>query len=163
MNIFVLDLDIDKCAQYHCDKHVVKMILESTQLLFNVYHYNNYSFNNFLEDRKIYRKTHINHPCSVWTRTSLSNWKWLLSLALSLCKEYSLRYSKEHKSEKILKWMQNNEPNINDTGLTDFAKAMPEKYKSFDIVNAYRQYYIFEKSKISKWKNNNIPDWFIKT
>lgn len=33
MNIFYLDKDIQKCVEYHCDKHVVKLIIEELQLL----------------------------------------------------------------------------------------------------------------------------------
>jgi hypothetical protein len=33
MNIFVLDKDPHAAAHYHCDKHVVKMILEAGQML----------------------------------------------------------------------------------------------------------------------------------
>ena len=33
MNIFYLSTNTDECARYHCDKHVVKMILETAQML----------------------------------------------------------------------------------------------------------------------------------
>ena len=40
MNIFYLDSDPIIAAQMQCDKHVVKMILESTQLLYTANHEN---------------------------------------------------------------------------------------------------------------------------
>jgi hypothetical protein len=36
MNIFVLDLDPRRCARYHCDFHVGKMITETAQILSTV-------------------------------------------------------------------------------------------------------------------------------
>ena len=68
MNIFVLDLDVKKCAEYHVDKHVVKMILESAQLLCGVHHIVSPDNVNIP-----YKLSHKNHPCSIWTRKSLSN------------------------------------------------------------------------------------------
>ena len=134
MNIFVLDSNIRKCAQYHCDKHVVKMILESAQILSTVLRVSGMDYG--------YKATHANHPCTLWAGKSLSNWKWLRELASALNKEYRFRFEKEinHKSFSLTQSMP--VPRIADYGLTSFALAMPEAYKNKNPVIAYRQYYL---------------------
>jgi len=87
MNILVLDNDIEKCAQYHCDKHVVKMILESAQMLSATLRLNGAD--------QGYQVTHKNYPCTKWTRESLSNWKWLKKLATALNKKYKFRFERQ--------------------------------------------------------------------
>jgi hypothetical protein len=148
MNIFVLDLDPVNAARYQCDRHVVKMVLESAQLLCSAH------------ESAPYKRTHYNHPSAVWTRSSLSNYKWLLSHAYGLAAEYTKRYDKEHKCVEVLNWCRDNDPGIPDLGLTPFAQAMPDQYKNSDPVVAYRIYYIKEKYKIAKWKHNNAPAWY---
>ena len=80
MNIFYLDSDIELNAKYHNDKHVVKMILESAQLLCGVHWY--------LGRSAPYKFSHKNHPCSIWTRSSINNYNYLCKLGKALCKEY---------------------------------------------------------------------------
>lgn len=166
MNIFFLNLDPKKCAQMHLDKHVVKMILESVQLLCSAHHIHpNTNYN------PPYKLTHKNHPCAIWVRQSLSNYLWLIKLTRELCIEYTFRYSKKHKCEEYLDDLENNVPLIVDIGLTIPAMAMPDTYKSklsesFNdnieaVIDAYKQYYFFEKNSILTWKKREIPD-FIK-
>lgn len=152
MNIFVLDYDLQKCAQYHNNRHICKMIIESAQMLSTVCRLTG------LDEG--YKTTHINHPCNKWCRKSLSNWLWLRDLVIELNKEYRYRYNKNinHKSYDIT--MSLSLPDIKDKGLTSFAQAMPDKYKNSDVVKAYRNYYIHEKSHIAQWKNREIPYWF---
>ena len=151
MNIFFLDRDIKKCAQYHCDKHCVKMILESVQLLCTAHHMSG--------SVAPYKKSHINHPCSIWVRKSLSNYLYLTELCMELCKEYTSRYNKRHKSEEILMWCIENRPNINDLGFSDPPKAMPDEYKVTDVVESYRNYYKGDKKRFAVWKNGFYPEW----
>ena len=155
MNIFLLDTDTRKCAQYHCDKHVVKMILETAQLLCGVHH-----MTDQVTDQVPYKLSHKNHPCAIWSRESLSNYLYLCDLGLELCREYTYRYGKRHKSQDVIEWYIVNKPNIVDKGFTEPARAMPDEYKVDSIVESYRNYYIGEKSKIAVWKNREIPEWF---
>lgn len=155
MNIFLLDTDTRKCAQYHCDKHVVKMILETAQLLCGVHH-----MTDQVTEQVPYKLSHKNHPCAIWSRESLSNYLYLCDLGLELCKEYTYRYGKRHKSQDVIEWCIVNKPNIVDKGFTEPARAMPDEYKVDSIVESYRNYYIGEKSKIAVWKNREIPEWF---
>ena len=87
MNIFVLDQDINKCAQYHVDRHVVKMITESAQMLSTAAR--------LVGIDAGYKITHQNHPCTKWSRNSLSNWLWLKDLAKSLNEEWKFRYNQK--------------------------------------------------------------------
>jgi hypothetical protein len=152
MNIFVLDHDIDTCAKYHVDKHVVKMILESAQLLSTAVRLSGIDVG--------YKATHSNHPCSIWTRQSLSNWIWLKDLTDKLNTEYMYRYGKTnaHKSHGVAMSLPN--PNIPDIGLTPFALAMPDEFKNNDPVKSYRDYYINCKKHIAVWSKRPIPEWW---
>jgi hypothetical protein len=109
-----------------------------------------------------YKLAHKNHPCSIWVRNSLSNYKYLCDLGLALCDEYTYRYGKKHKSQDIIEWCRANLPNIEDRGVTSPALAMPEQYKEKDPINSYRNYYRGDKSSFAHWKNREIPEWFMK-
>lgn len=153
MNIFVLDKDPIKCAQYHNDKHVVKMILETAQLLCGAHWVSNGS--------APYKLSHRNHPCSMWTRECIENYIWLCDLGIKLCEEYTYRYDKTHKSQQIIEWCMTNLPKIKENGdLTPFALAMPEEYKTKCPIESYRNYYRGAKSSFSSWKNRTTPEWY---
>lgn len=156
MNIFVLDYDVNKCAQYHLDKHCVKMILETTQLLNNalIKHDSLYS--------PVYRETHKNHPCSLWAAESIDNFEWLVKLGLALSNEYTFRYNKIHKCHDILKELQQSISldKFPKVGMTPFRKCMPEQYKCEDAVDSYRKYYKYDKSYIAKWSKREVPEWW---
>ena len=153
MNIFFLDKNPMKCAQYHNDKHVVKMILETAQLLCGSHWATG--------GEAPYKLSHKNHPCSIWARESLSNYLYLCELGLELCKEYTYRYGKRHKSQDVIEWCLVNKPNIPDIGFTEPAKAMPDEYKVDDVVKSYRNYYRGGKSGFATWKNREVPKWFL--
>ena len=167
MNIFFLDWNVKKCAEYHCDKHVVKMILETAQLLCGAHHMTHQVPTKYppstvqVTDQVPYKLSHKNHPCAIWTRDSLSNYLYLCDLGLELCKEYTYRYGKRHKSQEVIEWCLSNKPNITDKGFTLPPKAMPDEYKVVDVVESYRNYYNGAKKDFAKWKNREIPEWFI--
>ena len=150
MNIFVLDKNPHVAAMYACDKHVVKMILESAQMLCSVQP----------EGTAPYKRSFYNHPCTKWVRASSANYDWLIEHARALCTEYSRRYGKVHKSEKVIDWCDANRPELPDVGLTPFAQAMPEDYKNEDAVEAYRTYYRNDKRRFATWKDVDPPTWF---
>ena len=152
MNIFFLDYDTKKCARYHCDKHVVKMILETAQLLCGAHWVTG--------SEAPYKLSHKNHPCSIWVRESLSNYLYLCDLGIELCKEYTYRYGRTHKSQQIIEWCLDKKLNIKDKGFTEPPKAMPNECKLESVIDSYRNYYIKEKKSFAKWKNREIPNWF---
>lgn len=155
MNIFVLDYDIKKCAQYHFDKHVVKMILEHAQMLSTA--------NRSVGLDEGYKATHINHPCNKWLRESLNNWIWLRNMTYELHEEWKHRYNHKNKIHKSFEVVCSlSVPNLPDIEMTSFALAMPDKYKTNDAVNSYRKYYKDEKNHLATWKNREIPEWYNK-
>lgn len=155
MNIFFLSYITQVCAQEHVDKHVVKMILETCQLLCSAHYVSDSSFT------PPYKLTHKNHPCAIWVRKSLSNYKWLVDLGLELCKEYTHRYSKIHATQKHLMTLSTNLPPIEDLGFTEPVQAMPDEYKNEDPIIAYRNYYNADKKKLHSWKNRPKPSWIV--
>lgn len=154
LNIFVLDPSPKLAAVYQCDKHVVKMVLESAQLLCSQF------------DPKYnppYKRTHYNHPCSVWARISKQNFLWLAAHAMYLSIEYTFRYGRIHAANKAIRWAIDNVDLINlpSTTLTDFALAMPDKYKENSAVNSYRNYYKGDKVVFAKWnRGRQSPAWW---
>ena len=154
MNIFVLDRDLVKSAQAHVDKHIVKMPLETAQLLCTARH----ELGGDPDDIP-YRKTHANHPCSIWARKSLLNYTWLCDMGIELCREYTYRYGKTHKCEAVIQDCMANTPEFDHIDLTEHAQAMDEEYRLSDPVLAYRNYYNKAKSHLHSWKNRQTPIW----
>jgi hypothetical protein len=147
MNIFVLDYDPSIAASYHCDKHVVKMVVEYAQILSTV-------VRKQLDVDFLYKPTHINHPCTIWAGQSRENYKWLCELGKYLGYTYTMRYKKIHKSSLIIEEATKyiDILTFSQEDLTPFAQAMPDIYKHADAVTAYRQYYLGDKASILKYK-----------
>lgn len=156
MNIFVLDENPAVAAIYHGDKHVVKMILETAQLLSTAHHYYHSEFVD-----QVYRKTHLNHPAAIWVRTNSTNYTWAYSLLINLLQEYTHRYNKVHATSKLVNVLVNLPGGIPVTSkLTPFALTMPDQYKvPGDAVQSYRNYYLHEKRATWSWKNRPLPYW----
>lgn len=146
MNIFVLDNQPTQAAIYQCDKHVVKMILETAQMLSTI-------------AGGPYKPTHAHHPCTLWAGATHDNFIWLKVHGLALCNEYTHRYGKRHKCHDVILNIYTPDHLLDKIGLTPFAQAMPEEFKSDDAVEAYRKYY-HTKQHFCKWTNRNPPDWW---
>lgn len=182
MNIFFLSLCVRECAQSHFDKHVVKMILELTQLLSTAWHMlDSDEAADHLDNGLIYRKTHYNHPCAKWVRAHINNYNFTCELAHELCDEWRLRYDHDrtHKCEPKLDFLFDTAPpsipryyirssKTNPHGFTfPMPQAMPDECRvepasssMADCVAAYRRYYQSpHKSHIRAWKTSK-PDWF---
>lgn len=176
MNIFVLDRDPYVAAREMCDKHVVKMIVESAQMLSTCHRMldgtserrdsvsgkrkvDYYKLDNWRESH-LYKAVHFKHPCNIWLRESTSNYNWLYNHFLGLLSEYRWRYDKDHACEKLVHALSVTPTNLVDKPLTTFAQAMPDECKDTDIVQAYRKYYTKYKSEFATWKNRATPIWF---
>ncbi len=155
MNIFVLDQDPIKAAQFHCDKHSIKMILEHCQMLSTALRVHS---NDSLDG--IYKQAHLNHPCSKWVRETKANFLWLCEMTEELFQEYTRRYGKHHKSYSVFEVCKNHANFIPEGELTNFAQAMPIEYKNPDPVKAYRTYYLNDKRDFATWKMGNVPHWW---
>jgi hypothetical protein len=164
MNIFCLHNNPVISAMTLCDKHIVKMALESLQMMSTIA----WCF----EIPHPYRPVMENHPCTIWARESRQNFLWLWEHAGTICEEYTARYGKTHKCEITMNdfnpsWIEVLD-RLPDKGLTPFAIAIAEhmecrKVEGFDdlsTVDKYRQYYIHDKSKIASWKQNK-PHWYV--
>jgi hypothetical protein len=104
-----------------------------------------------------YKKTHPNHPCSIWIRESVENYRWLSDLGLALCNEYTYRYEKRHKTQDHLEWLSTNIPPLPKIERTKFRMAMPDEFKCEDPVLAYHSYYIGAKERMLKFSKRPTP------
>ena len=152
MNIFVLDEDIEQCARYHCDQHVVKMILESAQIACTALNLHGFT--------TPFKSTHVQHPCVRWATASQSNLEWLVQLARALNREYRFRYDKDKDHASIAVLDQIEQMRFATLGLTEFPQAMPEQYRvTGDPVTAYRNFYVGEKMRFARWTKRSVPEW----
>ena len=176
MNIFYLSKDPVQAAEWMVDRHVVKMILESAQLLSTAHRIldgretvgKSASGRNvkrwILSDARepvLYDATHINHPSAIWARQSVENYNWLSDHFYALMNEYTHRYNKQHKCYGELSYMLSSPPhNLKEYDMTAMPSAMADEYKISDdpIVN-YRNYYKIGKARMHKWKNRQPPEW----
>ncbi len=168
MNIFLLDHDLDTCARYHCDKHVVKMTLETAQILCSALHLLGVPHNG-------YKPSHIHHPCVVWA-TRLPHFIWLRRFGRALSAEYTRRFQREHKSLQVINALPI--PEMTVASPKYWALAMPPQYILYDYIDfgigkaldfipdyveSYRSYY---RSKLGtfdmKYTNTEVPSWLIK-
>lgn len=155
MNIFVLSHDPEEAAIMQCDQHVVKMPLETAQMLCTAYP----------EEVAPYGRTHFNHPCNLWLRESRANYEWLIIHGLALCDEYTKRFNKIHGSEEIILWCWAHIDQLVFPSLkpTPHPIAMDDKYKKTGVVESYRHFYNLDKSRFATWtKNRPGPHWFYK-
>lgn len=176
MNIFYIDHDPVIAAQQMVDKHVVKMILESAQLLSTAHRVldgeeieskskTGRKVRRWIlsdsRDPIVYTATHINHPSAKWCRESVENYNWLVDHFFALMSEYTYRYGKNHKCYGELSYMLQSPPNnLKDYDWTTMPSAMPDEYKiSEDPLTNYRNYYKIGKSRMHKWTNRKPPEW----
>lgn len=176
MNIFFLHANVRRCARWHCNKHVVKMLLESCQLLYTAH----WSFvsNEEAPDltgapvtttgQRGYKPTHRHHPCAKWVRASLAHYRWLAALAAELAREYRHRYgaTKTHACEAHVAWLASHPPaGLKDVGWTPPPSAMPDEFKiSTDPVKNYRNFYTKGKGQrgLLEYKGRHVPHWIPK-
>lgn len=153
MNIFVLDMNPQSCAEYHCDKHVVKMPTEYAQILCSVHRVQGVE-----APYKLYSK---NNPCNVWVRQCIENYRWLLALGMEVCLEYTRRYGKTHKAQAVIEWCGINLPELPNNGdITPFPLVMPEQYRVDDVRDSYRIFYKSGKTFAVWEKTRCKPYWF---
>lgn len=157
MNIFYLHHSAPLAARMHCDIHVVKMILETAQMLCTVHHLHGNG------EAVPYKPTHQHHPSVKWAADSKAQYDWLQQLGVFLCNEYALRYNaRRHKCEQYIKGVLSAPPPAllaqKKFGWCEPPQAMPDDCKvAGDAVTAYRNYYKKYKSSFAKWKLGAVP------
>jgi hypothetical protein len=146
-------MNVKEAAQFHVDKHIVKMPLETAQMLCTNL--------NSIGVQSPYLSVHRKHPCTLWAGMSRTNYNWLCQLGLALCEEYSYRYKKVHSCESIIKYCMQNRLMLPKGDLTELPQAMPDEYKCDNSILAYRNYYIFGKKHLHQWTGRPIPEWIV--
>ena len=152
MNIFYLHKDPVEAAKLQYNKHVVKMILESAQMLCTAHH------EIMGDDANVpYKRAHVNHPSTIWARRSAQNYVWLYDHFVALAQEYKKRYGKDHlsytKCEPYLRFLPGGLPH---TGFTQPPQAMPDEYKNECSLQAYWNYYINDKKRIANLNKEKL-------
>ncbi len=161
MNIFYLHPDPLTAAEMHCDKHCVKMILETAQMLCTAHR--SLDGDEQADKLGMYKTVHLNHPSTKWVRGSRLQYEWAFHLFKFLCEEYHYRFKKIHKTEAKLREALKTPPLAitDDSTYTQPPQCMPDQYKVLDdAVQAYRNYYIGEKAYFAKWAYTRTPEWW---
>lgn len=162
MNIFLLDEDPTLAAAYHCDKHVVKMVLETAQILSTAFIAS--------EPPDVtrthvapYRPTHARHPCVLWAAANRDNAKYLSRIGLALAAEYTYRYGRTHASTPLLtRLAAHYEDAESFTDFSNFPQCMPTEYQVLGRpVKAYRNYYLspLKAHLLSYGRRRLAPAW----
>lgn len=182
MNIFYLDECPRQCAEWMVDKHVVKMIVETAQLLSTAHRVMDglevkvdYKTDKgklrsknvwILPDHRndiFYNATHRNHPSAAWVRESVENYNWLVDHLFALSDEYTYRYGKQHLTIRKLGYEIQSPPrNLRNWDWTSPPSAMDTEYiVSTDPIENYRNYYKYGKAKLHSWKKREAPAWIL--
>ena len=188
MNLFLIGLNVPEAVKDLCDKHVVKMILETAQILYSVWHARfGLPSDPTLQDTPAYRKTHVNHPTCVWARDSVYHYLWTCMYGLVLCQEYTHRYGKIHKTqfhlERLYSWGYPTKV-LDDPPIKKKSKVwvrattgIPSQFDYFPLcmgedcyvsdengynaVLSYQKYYQTKQDNFKMvWTNSNVPKWF---
>ena len=177
MNIFYVNSDPEVAARSMVDRHVVKMILETAQLLSTAHRvidgeeYVGQSQSGRKAkrwrlsgnaDAIMYAATHINHPSAVWVRENSANYNWLYDHLLALGREYTYRYGRTHLTIDKLKDILKDAPeNIEQSNvMTKMPSCMDKQYiVSLDPIINYRNYYNYGKTDLLRWSNRPPPKW----
>lgn len=146
MNIFVTSENPIKCAQYLDDKRVVKMVLETAQILSNALLLNG--------QKAPYKLTHKGNKLIEWAAATKDNYFWLLTHFCALCDEYSLRYNRKHKCEQYVDVFCEGLASIKSGELQPWVNY--SYYKEMDDI-----FLAYQKTLADKWENDKrTPTWF---
>ena len=176
MNIFYVDRSPYRAAECLVDKHVVKMILETAQILSTTHRLvlgkehvttndkgrkvKRWIMDDVVLGENLYSATHVNHPSVKWARENSSHYFWLLEHFTGLLGEYEYRYGKQHACKKMYRYLNHNPLAGPYTLWNDPPLAMPDEYKiSADHLECYRQYYRVGKKHLHQWTKRSPPDW----
>jgi hypothetical protein len=189
MNVFFLNSDPQICAEQHVSKHVVKMIIEYSQLLSTAHRvldgeeYTELTANGrrikrwrLADDREkqLHKASHINHPSAIWCRANRENYIWLYRLFCWLCYEYTYRYGKVHSCQRLEHVLSMIPDNIPDGDFYPATPAMPSELKvladnpvpgrKYDVIKSYHNYYNTAKRGFASWtgkvRSRPTPEWY---
>jgi hypothetical protein len=159
MNIFYFDEDPGVAAQAQPDKLLVKMPLETAQMLCTAHR--ELDGDEYADEVGLYKRAYWNHPCTIWARETSENYWWLYRHFIELGKEYTYRYQKTHASLfKLAEPLHKVPDNITQGAMTCLPQAMPDEYKNKNPITAYRAYCINEKYYARWEKGRAKPTWW---
>jgi hypothetical protein len=150
LNIFYLHEDPRKAAEYQYNKHVIKMILESAQMLCTAHHHYGDG------DNVPYKKAHYNHPSTIWVRENSLHYDWLYEHMMALGDEYTRRYGKTHLSITKCGHLRAAPIDIPHEPFEQPPQCMPDEYKDDCSLQAYWNYYIGAKDLVANWKTEYL-------
>lgn len=155
MNVFYLSENPTRAAYYHCDKHIVVMPKESAQMICTNLHLVGVTDVPF-------KKTHENHPCTVWARDNRENFELLCEFMFHLSAEYSARYNRVHLAFKLVEPFMTRQfiKKFPSGAFTPPPQCMPEQFRGPSTVLAYREFYNKDKSRFAQWRYSEVPYWF---
>lgn len=156
MNVFYTNNCPTLAARDHCNVHQVKMIVEYAQLLSTAHHVLDGEGEGVIEG--IYKKTHVNHPSAIWTRKSSEHYLWVFSCAIELCKLYTERTGKTHKTQDILLKLTTLPTNIVNRVFKVPPIAAPDEYKKIALLSGVEVgYHKYLLSKYTEWISRDKP------
>jgi len=159
MNLFYLSRSARESAQSHGNRHVVKMVLETAQLLCTTHRILGGELPAERE-RLLYRTTHAYHPVAVWVRSSCAHYAFAYELFVELLAEYTFRYGKLHACSKLVGALAEPPAALRDSGFRDPPACMPDEFRvSDDVVTCYREYYRRGKAHLLQYKARAPPRW----
>tara|TARA_B100001057_G_scaffold499484_1_gene610329 strand:+ start:99 stop:641 length:543 start_codon:yes stop_codon:yes gene_type:complete len=176
MNLFYLHEEPEVSAKLHCDKHVVKMIIEYAQMLSTAHRMldgeqytdsssgrkiQRWEHSNSNMDKMLYKASHINHPSTRWVRENAIQYQYAYDMFTALCDEYTYRYKRVHLTDKKLRVILDEIPRNCPIGeWSEPPQCMPEDVKvPGDSISAYHKYYRNYKRSFSVWTERPIPEF----
>lgn len=175
MNLFYLHKDPEISATLHCDKHVVKMIIEYAQMLSTAHRMldgkqytdassgrriQRWRLDNSNMDGVLYKASHINHPSTRWVRENAIQYQYAYDMFTNLCDEYTHRYGKVHATDMKLRELLNELPkNITLGQWSEPPQCMPDDVKMESALDAYHKYYAVYKKEFARWTKRDVPSF----
>lgn len=155
MNIFFTSSDPVECAQALDDKRLVKMPVESVQMLSSAIFRHG--------GTPVYRVAWTKHPCTIWSGDSRENFEWHLEHLKAMNDEFRNRYGKDHGSFLAgYSALKAQIGLIAPTGLTPFPNC--SLFKGVQNVHEAYRLGFYEKWKNDKrppkWTNRSVPAWY---
>lgn len=147
MNIFFSSNCPVEAANNLCLTHLRKMYVESLQLLSTALRQTG------TQSDTLYKITHQQHPSTVWVRSSVQHFNWLVVHTQAI---RNLLPAKPHQSDSILEEILSTTPNIPDNGFKPHPKCInTDEWSSLkhsvvfdDVTVCYRKYL---KAKYQHW------------
>jgi len=182
LNLFYLHKNPFISAELHCDKHVVKMIIEYAQMLSTAHRIldgkpyvsqtmgglknpkprriQRWKHPNSNMENVLYKASHINHPSTQWVRENAIHYQYAYDMFVALCDEYTYRYGKVHLTDTKLRVILDEIPRNCPIGeWKEPPQCMPDDVKSESTITAYHKYYAIYKKDFAKWTEREVPNF----